>query len=116
MESTAEHLKVNTNLFVGFTAEDLEVLAPAAVRHTLANGEVLCRAGEPGNSLYIITVGAIEVRRPVGEGEVALAHLDRIDITPPGLPFDGQKQATRCHRHKQEGNKQPSCTVHALSS
>jgi CRP-like cAMP-binding protein len=75
MESTVDHLRVNTNLFVGFTMEDLEVLAPAAERRTLEAGETLCNRGEPGSSLYVISVGSIEVRRRVGDSDVALATL-----------------------------------------
>jgi CRP-like cAMP-binding protein len=77
MSTAADQLKVNTSLFVGFTGEDLKVLAPAALRRTLCTGEVLCHRGESGSSMYIISVGSIEVRRPVGETDVALATLKR---------------------------------------
>ena len=75
METTADHLEVNTKLFVDFTREDLEVLAPAALRRALSEGEVLCRSGELGSSLYVISVGRIEVRSRVGDRDVVLATL-----------------------------------------
>jgi len=71
----ADHLQVNTNLFVGFTRGDLEALAPAAERLELAAGEVLCHRGEPGSSLYVVSHGCIEVRSQVGGREVVLASV-----------------------------------------
>ena len=77
MDSTVDHLKQNAFLFVGFTAADMEVVAPAAVKFTFASGETLCRRGDPGTSMYVVSAGSIEVRRTVGDKEVALATIKR---------------------------------------
>jgi CRP-like cAMP-binding protein len=76
METTADHLQVNTKLFVGFHRGDLEALAPAVQRLELSAGEVLCRSGEPGNSLYVISAGSIEVRSNVAGRDVVLATIN----------------------------------------
>ena len=77
MQTTEDHLRANTNLFVDFTTEDLEVLAPAAKRRSLMAGEVLCQRGDPGSSLYIISVGSIEVHRLDDVPDAPLTTLRR---------------------------------------
>jgi CRP-like cAMP-binding protein len=76
MSTTAEQLKVNTSLFLGFTTEDLRILAPAVTRRTLTAGEVLFRRDEPGTSLFIVSEGVLEVRRPIAGTGLPLAKLE----------------------------------------
>ncbi len=52
--------------FATLPGRHAERLAADAVRRTLAAGEVLCTAGEPGLAMYTITAGALRVERGAG--------------------------------------------------
>ncbi len=58
-----------------FVAKDLEVLAQAARRRTLAAGETLCREGEPAGSCFLVQSGAIEVVKGATTAPTTLATL-----------------------------------------
>ena len=45
-------------------------------RRTLVAGEVLFKRDEPGTSLFIVSVGVLDIRRPVAETELPLAKLE----------------------------------------
>ena len=49
-------------VFESISASDLNVLAMMFQRRDLADGEVLCRAGDPADSVFAVASGEIEVR------------------------------------------------------
>ena len=60
-------------LFAELTAEEATELWDAAQRITAAPGEVIIREGDPGDSLYIILSGELEVTKQDGDRELTLA-------------------------------------------
>jgi signal transduction histidine kinase len=59
--------------FAELTAEEATELWEASQRVTLAPGEVIIREGDPGDSLYIILSGELEVTKRDGDREITLA-------------------------------------------
>ncbi len=60
-------------LFADLTAEEAEELWTSAERIEARAGEVVIREGEPGESLFIILAGMLEVTKRDGDREVTLA-------------------------------------------
>lgn len=48
-------------LFAGLTDEELEAVAAICVEKRLGRGEVLAEQGEPGDELFIVTDGFLEI-------------------------------------------------------
>ena len=64
-------------LFAGLDAVELDELAEAMQTRTFAANEVICRAGEPGDSLFLVTDGFARVTL---DGTEAVARLRRGDV------------------------------------
>lgn len=60
-------------IFAELTAEEATELWQAARRLAAAPGEVIIREGDPGDSLYIILSGELEVTKRDGDREITLA-------------------------------------------
>lgn len=77
-------------LFRSLRAEDTGRLAALLRRQTLHKGEVLCRKGEEGNTLYMIIAGKIKVVRQSRNGDEAiLAVLSAGDFCGEMALLDG---------------------------
>jgi CRP-like cAMP-binding protein len=59
-------------LFVHVEPEGLRVLAGAMVRRRFRRNEVIFHQGDPGDSLHVITTGAVKIVLPSPEGEEAI--------------------------------------------
>jgi signal transduction histidine kinase len=64
-----------TPLFAGLSDEDLTRLAATAERTRLQPGELLIREGDPGDSLFVITSGELEVTKRTGNAEMPMARV-----------------------------------------
>jgi predicted acylesterase/phospholipase RssA/CRP-like cAMP-binding protein len=62
-------------LFADLPADAFEELARRARCQLVRPGDVVCRAGEPGDAFYLITAGLVEVRAPAAHGEHRVAQL-----------------------------------------
>lgn len=81
----------NCRLFRDFKEADLRLLAPYLNPRDLAEGEVIFREGDPGEEMYVVDSGAVEVSRqgypltqiPAGVhfGELALAAGNAHTVT-----------------------------------
>ena len=60
-------------MFTGLSPEDLEKIAEIANEQLYLDQALLCREGEPGNALFIIASGKVDVVKKTGEGERVLA-------------------------------------------
>src|SRR5437773_773263 len=60
-ETTDTALLAEVKLFSMLDASEREVLAGIVARQSLAAGETLFRDGEPGDTLFIVRSGAIEL-------------------------------------------------------
>jgi CRP-like cAMP-binding protein len=77
-------------LFRSLRTEDTSRLAALLQRQTLAKGDVLCRKGDEGNSLYMIIAGKIKIVRHAKDGdEVILAILNAGDFCGEMVLLDG---------------------------
>jgi monoamine oxidase len=65
-------------VFESISASDLKVLAMMFKRRDLADGEILCKAGEPADSVFAVASGEIEVYLP--ESATPVARKRRGDI------------------------------------
>lgn len=60
-------------LFVGIEPETLRQLADQMTKRNIAAGERLISAGEPGQSMFVMSEGMVSVRIPQGENELDVA-------------------------------------------
>jgi len=60
-------------MFAGLAPEDLEKIADIAHEQLYAARGIICREGEPGDTLYIIVSGDVEVVKSMGRQESILA-------------------------------------------
>src|SRR4051794_9474397 len=60
-------------LFADVSEGDLEAIAAMTKELTLPEGETLISEGDPGDSLFIVVSGELEISRREGGREVALA-------------------------------------------
>ena len=63
------------SLLSGLSLERLQAVDRVAREAEYVQGEVIVREGEPGDELYLLVEGTVEVRRRTGEGEVRLDTL-----------------------------------------
>ena len=73
----------SVELFEGLTSEELRALAELCHERLFAEGEVITRQGEPGEELYIVHEGFVEVVRNAETSERAprtVVHLSLIHI------------------------------------
>jgi hypothetical protein len=69
------HLR-STDLFAGLSDGEAAVLGTFMERQQAAPGDVIIRQGDPGDALYLIEAGRVEVRRQLPDGRaVVLAIL-----------------------------------------
>jgi CRP-like cAMP-binding protein len=61
------------SLFSGLSRDDLASLAAAARFESRARGEILYRAGDAGDRLFVLRKGAVELERPEGTRSVRRA-------------------------------------------
>src|SRR5439155_13662328 len=62
-------------LFAELPEEDLRRLAEMAQSMSLAQGELLLREGDPGDSMYVVVSGELDVTKLSGGNEVQLARV-----------------------------------------
>jgi serine/threonine protein kinase len=80
-------------LFKAAPSRDLVALWRKLVEVRIADGEVVCRQGEPGDSFYIIQAGCVEVRLSNGRGGVALYRLNAGDCFGEMALLTGQARS-----------------------
>lgn len=59
----------NCSLFKGLSAEDLEALAPLFAEKELGEGTTVFVENMPGESLYLIRQGTIQISKMIAEGQ-----------------------------------------------
>ena len=62
-------------LFTGLSDADLERLAATVERQKLAPGELLLREGDPGDAMFVVVSGELEVTKRAGATEQPLARV-----------------------------------------
>ena len=62
------------SLFASLDEDERKVLAGAAATRSLAAGEILFRAGEPGDELYVVRSGAVELYDNDTTGQKIVLH------------------------------------------
>jgi signal transduction histidine kinase len=62
-------------ILFGLTEEDLDELAQAAREVSLPKGTVVCREGEPGEHMYFIVEGSVEILKQVTADIERLLHV-----------------------------------------
>lgn len=63
-------------IFAGLTGKALDLLTREGADYAFADGEIIFREGEPGDSIFVIASGQVRICRNFGEpGEVELAVL-----------------------------------------
>jgi hypothetical protein len=60
-------------MFSKLSPEDLEQIAEIAQEQLYSSGTLVCREGDPGNTLFIIVSGNVQVLRKSGKTETILA-------------------------------------------
>ncbi len=67
-------------MFAELSDAEVEELWQASERITVAPGELVIQEGAPGDSLYIILTGALEVTKRDGDREITLATRQECDV------------------------------------
>ncbi len=67
----AEYTRVleQVDIFEPLTAEEREAIVNGLVRYVYAPGEIIIRRGDPGESMFIVYRGKVEVRLPSNNGD-----------------------------------------------
>jgi diguanylate cyclase (GGDEF)-like protein len=73
--ASSPDLLARVPLFEGLSREELRWIAEAAEARTFAEGECLFEIGEPGNSLFVVTAGTVQVLHPHRSANFALARI-----------------------------------------
>jgi CRP-like cAMP-binding protein len=60
-------------IFSGLAPEDLEKIADIAHEELYSQGGIICREADPGNTLYVIVSGDVQIVRSAGRQESILA-------------------------------------------
>jgi small-conductance mechanosensitive channel/CRP-like cAMP-binding protein len=81
------------DIFSPLTTEELARLAAAAGSHTYAPGETIIRAGEAGDSMFVVNRGAVEVRVSDGGQPRTVASLGEGDFFGEMALLTGQPRA-----------------------
>src|SRR5215216_5838800 len=81
-ESGYERVLASVDIFEPLTAEERDAVAHALVKYAYAPGEVIIRRGDPGDSMFIICRGRVEVQLPSNNGD-----LKRVAVLEPGNFF-----------------------------
>jgi CRP-like cAMP-binding protein len=76
-----ESIIAAVGLFEPLSTEEREMVARGLVKYVYAPGEVILRRGDPGDSMFIIRRGQVDVRLPGSNGDMQhLAMLERGDF------------------------------------
>jgi CRP/FNR family transcriptional regulator, cyclic AMP receptor protein len=79
-----------TSLFKGIAAQDLEILAPLFTEKKLSEGTTVFVENMPGESLYLIGEGTVQISKMIAEGrEKTLAILGPEDFFGEMAILDG---------------------------
>jgi CRP/FNR family transcriptional regulator, cyclic AMP receptor protein len=93
MEETAALLR-RVHIFSGLTEEQLTELASVAVPRRWAEGEVVFREGDPGDTCYVIQEGSVRVLRNHSDGRtITLAELRAGDLFGELAMFDTERRS-----------------------
>lgn len=81
-------------LFSGLSDEEVERLAEVAVPRSYIAGEVVFRAGDTGDTCYVVRAGAVKVTRRHSDGRaLTLAELRQGEIFGELAMFDGETRS-----------------------
>jgi signal transduction histidine kinase len=61
-------------LLFGLAEEDLDELAQTAAERFFSSGDVICRDGEPGEAVYFVVQGCVEIVKPLDENTERHLH------------------------------------------
>jgi CRP-like cAMP-binding protein len=67
-------------VFASLDSASLKLLAFSSTYLTVQKGEALCLQGEPGDSVFVIDEGEVEVIIDVESGSLSLARLGKYDL------------------------------------
>jgi small-conductance mechanosensitive channel len=67
-EASYHELIEGVEIFAPLSVDEKDAVARAAVRSVYAPGELILRRGDPGESMFVIYRGNVEVRLPSGDG------------------------------------------------
>jgi CRP/FNR family cyclic AMP-dependent transcriptional regulator len=77
-------------MFGGLAREELVELAKVAVPRSYEAGQVIFREGDPGDTCFVIKVGAVKIAREHGGRTIALAELRSGDMFGELSMFGGE--------------------------
>jgi small-conductance mechanosensitive channel/CRP-like cAMP-binding protein len=81
-ESGYEKVLASVDIFDPLTVEERDAVVRALVKYAYAPGEVIIRRGDPGDSMFIICRGRVEVQLPSNNGD-----LKQVAVLEPGNFF-----------------------------
>jgi small-conductance mechanosensitive channel/CRP-like cAMP-binding protein len=77
-----DNVIASVDIFEPLTSEEREVVVESLVKYAYAPGEAIIRCGEPGDSMFIICRGKVEVQLPSSNGD-----LKHVAVLEPGNFF-----------------------------
>lgn len=81
-EQGYERVIASVDIFEPLTADEREAVVRSLVKYSYAPGEVIIRSGEPGDSMFVICRGRVEVQLPSNNGS-----LKQVAVLEPGNFF-----------------------------
>jgi len=94
-------LKKDT-IFSGVQTEDLKAIAAIGKKLEYADGEIIVKEGDAGDSLFIIKDGSIRITKNMGsqKGEIDLAVIDRPSCFGEMVIFEDAPRSANAYAHK----------------
>ncbi|HVG21053.1 MAG TPA: mechanosensitive ion channel family protein [Blastocatellia bacterium] len=77
-----ENVIASVDIFEPLTVEEREAVVKSLVKYSYAPGEAIIRTGDPGDSMFIICRGRVEVQLPSNNG-----NLKQVAVLEPGNFF-----------------------------
>ncbi|HEX8087271.1 MAG TPA: cyclic nucleotide-binding domain-containing protein, partial [Blastocatellia bacterium] len=77
-----EKVIASVDIFEPLTFDEREVVVKSLVKYAYAPGEAIIRCGEPGDSMFVICRGRVEVQLPSNNG-----NLKQVAVLEPGNFF-----------------------------
>ena len=80
-------------LFHGLAEPDLERLSEMVERQQLAAGDMLLREGDPGDAMFIVVAGELEVTKRTGTSELPIARVGPGAVQGEIAAIEGRQRA-----------------------
>ena len=81
-------------------SEELKAIAAIADYREFDAGDIIVKEGEPGDSLFFVKEGQIQITKKLKEKETTLATLGQTSCFGEMVIFDNEPRSASCYAHE----------------